>query len=63
MRVHKNVSVRVHKWLCQLRNSGSITILHVTYPVDLHTVLCWSNGQMVNTYGQMQNWPSQVHHN
>ncbi|KRZ09902.1 hypothetical protein T11_18029 [Trichinella zimbabwensis] len=58
--VHKNISVRVHKWLCQLLNNGvarpiwrfstllpSITILCVTYPVDLHTVLCWSNGQYV----------------
>ncbi|KRZ48293.1 hypothetical protein T02_16412 [Trichinella nativa] len=40
-----------------------MTILRVTYPVDLHTVLSWSNGQMVNTYGKMQKWPSQVHHN
>ncbi|KRY24461.1 hypothetical protein T01_3014 [Trichinella spiralis] len=30
---------------------ASITILLVTYPVDLHTILFkWSNGQMVNTY-------------
>ncbi|XP_003375975.1 conserved hypothetical protein [Trichinella spiralis] len=42
---------------------ASITILRVTYPVDLHTVLSWSNGQMVNTYGKMQKWQSQVHRN
>ncbi|KRX35374.1 hypothetical protein T05_12790 [Trichinella murrelli] len=39
-----------------------MTILRVTYPVDLHTVLSWSNGQMVNTYGKMQKWPSQAVH-
>ncbi|XP_003366026.1 hypothetical protein Tsp_15849 [Trichinella spiralis] len=59
LRKHAGTSRRYAK----IVPTDSITILRVTYPVHLHTVLSWSNGQMVNTYGKMQKWQSQVHRN
>ncbi|XP_003369991.1 conserved hypothetical protein [Trichinella spiralis] len=54
------IAVRSCSKRCFTVEYDSITILRVTYPVDLHTVLSWSNGQMVNMYGKMQKWQSQL---
>ncbi|KRZ66255.1 hypothetical protein T10_9007 [Trichinella papuae] len=60
---HGDVQRLVHKWLCQLLNNGVARPIWRFSTLLPLTFTPYSAGQMVNTYGQMQKWPSQVRHN